>query len=159
MRSTSTPSLHLVLATTLATAALFGACASAGPAGSEPTGSEPTGSEPDVPASVPETVENVPDREDFKNTIRWKTASEVDNFGFDVYRSESEEGQFVRINPEIIEGAGTSDEPRQYEFVDATIDPHKTYFYYVESISMSGTREKFTPVGKAPAKIQSSSER
>ena len=89
----------------------------------------------------------------YKNTIRWKTASELDNFGFDVYRAESEDGPFERLNPEPIEGAGTTDEPRSYAYVDDTIDPRKTYYYYVESISMAGVREKFTPVGKAAPKI------
>ena len=87
------------------------------------------------------------------NKVRWKTASELDNFGFDVYRSESPDGPFARINTEIIEGAGTSDEVHAYEFVDDMIDPHKPYYYYVESISMSGERERFTPIANAPAKL------
>lgn len=86
------------------------------------------------------------------NTIRWATASEVANFGFDVYRSVSEDGPFERVNQEIIEGAGTTDEPQRYEFVDTTVEPGTAYFYYVESISLSGKREQFTPVRKAPPK-------
>ena len=89
----------------------------------------------------------------YSNTIRWSTASEVDNFGFDVYRGESEDGPFIRLNPVPIEGGGTTDEPRSYSFVDDTIDPHRTYYYYVESISMSGERERFTPIGKAAPKL------
>lgn len=149
MPSNSTLPLHLALLallTALATAVLLGACRSTVPLGSRPE------------ASVPKIEESAPEGEVFKNTIRWSTASEVDNFGFDVYRSESEDGPFVRVNPEVIEGGGTSDEPRHYEFVDVTIDPYKTYFYYVESIAMSGTRERFTPVGKAPAKMGGDSE-
>jgi len=94
----------------------------------------------------------------YDNTIRWATASEVDNFGFDVYRSESEDGPFDKLNDRVIEGAGTIDEPQRYEFVDDTIDPRKTYYYYVESISMSGVRQRFTPVGKAPPKIPPAEE-
>lgn len=110
---------------------------------------------PTPPAIVPLPVEKpaaVPASEPpagpFKNTIRWTTASEVDNFGFDVFRSTAEEGPFEKINPEVIEGAGTTDEPTSYRYVDDTIDPRQTYFYYVESISMSGDREQFTPVAK-----------
>jgi len=90
--------------------------------------------------------------EPFTNTIRWTTASEVDNFGFDVYRSESEEGPFEVLTEQPLEGGGTVDEPRDYVFVDDTIDPTKAYYYYVESIAMSGARERFTPVVKAKAK-------
>lgn len=91
----------------------------------------------------------------FSNTIRWATASEQENFGYDVYRAEHPEGPFERINVEVIEGGGTVDDTRRYEFEDLTIDPRKTYYYYVESISFSGVREAFTPVGKAPPKIDS----
>lgn len=89
----------------------------------------------------------------YKNTISWSTASEHDNFGFDIYRSQDPEGPFIRLNKSPVEGAGTVDEPRSYEWVDATIDPRQTYYYYVESISMAGVRERFTPVGKADPKI------
>lgn len=87
------------------------------------------------------------------NTVKWSTASEVENFGYDVYRGEKEEGPFVRINPKPIPGATTSDEPSYYQYVDADIDPAKGYYYYVESISLRGVREKFTPVIKAAPKL------
>ena len=93
-----------------------------------------------------------PEMRSFKNKLRWSTASEVDNFGYDVYRAESEDGPFERVNPDPIHGAGTTDETSHYEYVDAAIDPHKDYYYYIESISLAGFREKFTPVYKAKAK-------
>jgi hypothetical protein len=98
-------------------------------------------------------VEPAPEVETHKNTLTWKIASELDNFGFDVYRGESEEGPFERINKKTIPGAGSTDALTQYSFVDATIDPYKTYWYYVESISLSGHRERFTPVFAAKPKL------
>jgi hypothetical protein len=89
----------------------------------------------------------------YSNNIRWATAVELDNFGFDVFRGEHEEGPFIRLNEETIAGAGTTDEPSYYLFVDKTNDPHKVYYYYVESISMSNVREHFTPVFRAKAKL------
>jgi len=86
------------------------------------------------------------------NTLKWSTASEVENFGYDVYRADTEDGPWVRINTKPIAGAGTLDEPSYYQYVDTNIDPTRMYFYYVESISLKGVREKFTPVIKAPAK-------
>ena len=80
------------------------------------------------------------------NTLRWKTASEVDNFGFEIYRSTDEEGPFERMTREPLPGAGTTDEPQSYVFVDDTIDPTRGYYYYIESISMAGVRERFSPV-------------
>ena len=86
------------------------------------------------------------------NTLKWSTASEVENFGYDVYRADKEDGPWARINTKPIPGAGTLDEPSFYQYVDTEIDPTRGYFYYVESISLKGVREKFTPVIKAKPK-------
>jgi hypothetical protein len=86
------------------------------------------------------------------NTPRWTTASEVDNFGYDVFRGDLEDGPFTKLNPDPILGAGTTDETKNYEYRDDTIDPCREYWYYVESIDTKGAREKFTPVFKAGAK-------
>lgn len=86
------------------------------------------------------------------NTLRWTTASEVDNFGFDVYRADREEGPFARLTQEPIPGEGTTDVPTNYAYVDDTIEPDREYFYYVESISMDGRREHFTPVVRVAPK-------
>ena len=88
-----------------------------------------------------------------KNVLQWRTATEVDNFGYYVYRAESEDGPFERLNEDPIPGAGTTDEPSSYEFVDDDIDLYTTYWYYLESISMSGEKERFTPVFRKKAKL------
>jgi len=86
------------------------------------------------------------------NTARWTTASETDTFAYDVYRSDSEKGKFVRITKKPVLGNGTTSETHKYEFVDDTIDPCKEYYYYVEEVATSGQRTKFTSVFKAKAK-------
>jgi hypothetical protein len=88
------------------------------------------------------------------NTIRWTTASEVENFGFDIYRSTNEDGPFERITKDPIPGAGTTDEPQSYVYVDDTIDPSQGYYYYLESISMRGVRERFSPINYSPPKLR-----
>ena len=84
------------------------------------------------------------------NRLSWATASEVDNFGYHVYRGESADGPFRRITETPIPGAGTTDMPSSYEYLDETADPDKAYWYYVESISIQGRRERFTPVRALP---------
>lgn len=86
------------------------------------------------------------------NTLRWATASELDNFGFDVYRGDRKEGPFVRLTKTPVLGAGTIDTPSKYSYVDSSIEPGREYFYYVESISMEGVREPFTPVVRVAPK-------
>ncbi|MBN8728298.1 MAG: hypothetical protein J0H15_11445 [Xanthomonadales bacterium] len=94
----------------------------------------------------------LPEDQRVANTARWTTASEQDNFGFDVYRGDSEKGPFTKLTKEPILGAGTSDETHKYEYRDESIDPCKAYWYYVEGISTNGTREKFTPTFRAAPK-------
>ena len=86
------------------------------------------------------------------NTVTWTTASEEDNFGYEVYRGDAENGPFAKVTKQPILGNGTTAETHEYKFVDDSIDPCKEYWYYVESISTQGQREKFTPVFRAPAK-------
>lgn len=131
------PRARLAAAALLVASALVGAACGGGRRSPTPA---PTA----APAPVPVV---------HSNTIRWATASEDENFGYDVFRGDSPDGPFVRLNETTIEGAGTTDETRSYQFVDDTIDPYRTYYYYVESISLSGDRQRFTPVGKAGPKL------
>ena len=94
----------------------------------------------------------VPEDQRVANTARWSTASEQNSFSFDVYRSDTEKGEFTKITKMPMMGAGTTDETHKYEYRDDTIDPCKGYYYYVESISTSGSHEKFTPTFHASAK-------
>ena len=87
------------------------------------------------------------------NTAHWTTASEQENFGYDVFRSSvGEKGPFEKLTKQPMLGNGTTDETHEYRFSDDAIDPCKDYWYYVESIGTNGEREKFTPVFRAPAK-------
>jgi hypothetical protein len=93
---------------------------------------------------------DVPKESRLSNALKWKTASEQENFGYDIYRSDTEDGEFEVINEDTLEGAGTTVNETAYEFYDDNIDPCKVYYYYIESIAMNGTREAFTP--KFPSK-------
>jgi hypothetical protein len=74
--------------------------------------------------------------------VKWRTESELNNLGFDIYRSENPDGKFVKVNPAYIKGAGTDSTPHDYKFVDESAVVGKTYYYYIESISFSGERER-----------------
>jgi hypothetical protein len=106
----------------------------------------------DAPASGCGDQSKVAAADRVKNTARWTTASEEENFGYDVYRGDSENGPFVKLTQQPILGNGTTLETHKYEYADAAIDPCKDYWYYVESIATNGAREKFTPVFHVPAK-------
>ena len=85
-----------------------------------------------TPPSACGSQKNVPAAKRVTNTARWTTASETDNFGYDVYRGDSEKGPFIKLTKQPILGNGTTEETHKYKFVDDTIDPCKDYWYYVE---------------------------
>jgi hypothetical protein len=96
----------------------------------------PAGAQSPAPSPAPEK----------KVTLKWTTASEVDNYGYFVWRGDSEEGPFTQVNKKAIPGAGNSDTPTNYVWEDRDVELGRTYFYYLESISVQGVREKFSPV-------------
>lgn len=73
--------------------------------------------------------------------IRWTTASEVDNYGYYIYRKRSTEIDFKQISS-LIPGAGNSSFPRDYEYIDADVDIGKTYYYQLEDIDFGGNRTR-----------------
>ena len=78
--------------------------------------------------------------------LKWTTESELDNAGFNIYRSESPTGEFVQVNAELIQGAGTTGERQQYEWKDTTTKPNISYYYRIEDVSFSGVREQLQTV-------------
>jgi Secretion system C-terminal sorting domain len=82
------------------------------------------------------------------NIIEWSTQGENSNQGWNVYRSESDElsGSSI-LNPELIEGTGTTIEPTDYTFTDPyPLIAGADYWYWLESISFFGESEIFGPV-------------
>ncbi len=85
---------------------------------------------------------DVPEAERLGHRLRWETRSEVESAGFDIFRSEKEDGGFVKINAEPLPAAKYSLRKRQYEYTDYAIDPCLTYHYYVDVVSTSGERSR-----------------
>ncbi len=74
-----------------------------------------------------------------KVVLRWATASESQNLGFNVYRSTSPDGPFIKLNPQVIPGLGTSGTGQEYRWVDDSVDASAdTYYYYLKDVSLSG---------------------
>jgi hypothetical protein len=71
--------------------------------------------------------------------LRWTTQSETENLGFHVYRSDSQEGEYARINPQIIPGVGTTAERHDYEYRDYDVTPGRNYWYKLADVKYDGT--------------------
>jgi hypothetical protein len=82
--------------------------------------------------------------------LLWRTASEIDNAGFHVYRSTDPAGAFTRITASLIPGLGTSLAGQDYSYVDTDVTPGETYYYILESVETDGTTRRFGPAGAHP---------
>ncbi len=78
--------------------------------------------------------------------IKWTTASEKDNAGFNILRGQQRQGRFVRLNPKLIPGAGTTSERHDYTWTDTTANPQIVYYYRLEDVSFSGKQRQLATV-------------
>jgi len=73
-------------------------------------------------------------------TVVWHTSHEIDNAGFNVLRSVSENGVYTKLNQRLIEGQGTSAIPHDYHYIDSAVSAGNTYYYKVESLDLLGEK-------------------
>ncbi|RKU38006.1 hypothetical protein C6496_07550 [Candidatus Poribacteria bacterium] len=78
--------------------------------------------------------------------IKWTTASEKDNAGFNILRSQQRRGGFVRLNSKLIPGSGTTSERHDYTWQDTTANHQVVYYYRLEDVSFSGERRQLGTV-------------
>ena len=83
-------------------------------------------------------------------TIQWTTESEIDNAGFNLYRSESKNGAYVQMNDALIPAEGSPLYGSFYEFVDDDVQNRKTYWYKLEDIDIYGKSTFHGPVSVMP---------
>jgi len=74
--------------------------------------------------------------------LGWKTASEVNNAGFHVWRARKDErGNFVdivKLTKQLVPTQGVSHTGVTYSYVDDSITVPATYFYAVEDVEFNG---------------------
>lgn len=82
--------------------------------------------------------------------LTWLTASEVDNAGFYIYRSESPDGEYVKINETLIPAKGSGTQGADYMFIDHTVQNRKTYYYKLQDIDIEGKSAFNGPASTTP---------
>jgi hypothetical protein len=78
--------------------------------------------------------------------LEWETESETNNAGFNLRRAESENGEYVKINSELIPTKGSSTQGASYEFMDANVQNQKTYYYKLEDLDLLGIFRTHGPI-------------
>jgi hypothetical protein len=80
-----------------------------------------------------------------KILVTWRTESEEDNLGFNLYRCIDND-TYVRINDELIPGAGNSSTPQEYTFGDSDVNRIGLYSYKLEQVNRGGVTQMHGPV-------------
>lgn len=78
--------------------------------------------------------------------VTWETASETDNVGFNLYRAASPTGERTRLNSEMIPSQAPGGGGAAYEWVDSTVSTPSIYYYWLETVDLTGGTELHGPV-------------
>ena len=85
--------------------------------------------------------------------LSWKTATEVNNYGFDIER-KSQSVEWTKVG--FVEGSGTTNAPKEYSFTDKSL-PTGKYSYRLKQIDRDGkfhyTQTVEVNIGGAPLKF------
>jgi hypothetical protein len=71
-------------------------------------------------------------------TIRWTTESELDIIGFNIYRADSPDGEFIKVNNELIPPADDPFIGGEHLFEDENVTSGTTYYYQLETVDRNG---------------------
>ena len=83
-------------------------------------------------------------------TLEWRTASELDNLGFYLYRGPSEAGPWTSLTTSLIPGLGSSATGQAYSYRDAALQNGTRYFYRLEDVDASSKVTSHGPVSAVP---------
>jgi len=78
--------------------------------------------------------------------LQWETGSELNNLGFHVYRSASENGPWARLTSSLIPGLGSSPDGAQYAYRDTGLAGGSTWYYLLEDVETTGKTKRHGPV-------------
>jgi hypothetical protein len=74
-------------------------------------------------------------------TLNWQTATEVNNYGFEIERAKVNNSNgslpFVKIG--FVQGHGSSNSPKKYSFIDNTVSPGNKYSYRLKKVDNDGS--------------------
>lgn len=78
--------------------------------------------------------------------VEWTTESEVNLAGFNVYRSESLDGPYVRLNDTLIPASPDPIAGASYSYADSTVRAGATYYYKLEDVELDGKATVHGPI-------------
>jgi hypothetical protein len=77
--------------------------------------------------------------------IDWETATELDTVGFNVYRADSPDGTLSKVNDTLIPASSEPLTGGKYSYLDRSVKPGMTYYYYLEDVDVNGVVNRNGP--------------
>jgi len=90
--------------------------------------------------------------------IEWTTATEIDNAGFNLYRSLSKVGEKSKLNEGLIPAQSDELQGASYSFTDENYTPGVTYYYWLEDVDLHGRSTMHGPVSAVPTSVEDREE-
>lgn len=79
--------------------------------------------------------------------VSWKTESEMNTAGFNLYRGTSPEGPFdMKVNSELIPPSPDPLTGKEYTYIDQTAQAGVTYYYELQEVERNGAVNRFGPI-------------
>jgi len=82
--------------------------------------------------------------------VEWVTKTELDNEGFNLWRSGERDGEYIRINPYFIPAKGEAGFGAEYSYTDYDVQNGVIYYYKLEDIDIYGHSTFHGPVSATP---------
>jgi hypothetical protein len=82
----------------------------------------------------------------YEVNLSWTTESELNNIGFNIWRSFMIHGDYFKINPNLIPGEGNSSHSHNYRFTDRDVINGMTYYYQLEDFAFDGSSKMNGPI-------------
>jgi hypothetical protein len=86
--------------------------------------------------------------------VTWRTVSETNNYGFEIYRKRGDDGVWGKVG--FVQGHGTTLASQSYTYVDIGLDFGK-YYYQIRQVDLDGRSQTFpemsVTVGVGPNKF------
>ncbi len=79
--------------------------------------------------------------------IEWRTETEINTAGFNLYRGESPDGPFdVKVNDQLIPPSADPLTGKSYVYIDRTAQAGVTYYYQLQEVEKSGRVNTYGPI-------------
>ena len=78
--------------------------------------------------------------------VEWVTKTEINNLGFNLYKSTQKTGIYTKLNSKLIPGLLNSVSGRRYTYDDADVVKGQLYYYKLEDVDLKGKKTLHGPV-------------